>query len=84
MPMQPYMATVTVGANYAPLAATPTRLRHVTIQCPPGNAGVVTFKDPAGHESDWQKGEWNVFEDVDLADFQVKGTPGDTVTQRGS
>lgn len=75
------MRKIDVTAEYAPLADS-TTVASVTISCPPGNAGDVTFKslDDSGDEVPWVPGEWHALERVDLARIEIKGTAGDTVT----
>lgn len=78
------MRKVDVTAEFAPLAAEPT-VASVTISCPPGNAGNVTFKslDDSGDEVPWAPGEWHAFQRIDLARVEIKGTAGDAVTVVG-
>ncbi|WP_428937770.1 hypothetical protein [Fontivita pretiosa] len=70
---------VTVTANYQPLSAGPL-VGSVTISCPPGNIGVVNFRGDDGSDVPWIPGEWHDFQRINLAEVQVKGTAGDTVT----
>ena len=76
------MRQVAVGADYAPLAAVQTVFSG-TISCPPANAAVVYFKGDDGSDVPWVAGEWHEFKSVNLAEIQIKGTPGDTVTVVG-
>ena len=55
----------------------------VDVSCPPMNAGVVFFQGDDGSDVPWTQGEWHEFVAVNLADIQVKGTPGDVVTVVG-
>ena len=73
------MRKVTVGAAYAPLATT-TVVASVTISTPPGNSGTVYFKGDDGSDVPYVPGEWHDFRSVNLAEIEVKGTPGDSVT----
>jgi len=73
------MRKVTVGAAYAPLSTT-ALVASVTISCPPANAGNVVFKGDDGSDVPWVPGEWHDFRGVNLAEIEVKGTPGDAVT----
>jgi len=52
----------------------------VDINCPPGNVGNVLFKTPDDTDVPWVPGEWHNLVGVNLADIQIKGTVGDTVT----
>ena len=73
------MRKVAVGAAYAPLATT-TVVASVTISGPPANAGTVYFRGDDGSDVPWVPGEWHDFRGVNLAEIEVKGTPGDAVT----
>jgi hypothetical protein len=75
----PYTDTIDVTAVATPLSAS-RRVLRCTISCPPGNAGNVTFTDPEGNTAAWIPGEWHAFEAINLADLNVSGTAGDTVT----
>jgi hypothetical protein len=79
----PFMSVITVGAGYAPLAATRTILTRGDISCPPGNLHPVLFKGPGFADVPWVPTEWHAFRGVDLAQIQVKGTAGETVTVVG-
>jgi hypothetical protein len=76
------MRKITLTANYQPLAAARTVVT-ATISCPPANTGNVLFKGDDGADVPWVAGEWHTLLGVNLADIQVKGTPGDTVTLVG-
>ncbi|MBE3097727.1 MAG: hypothetical protein IMZ44_11460 [Planctomycetes bacterium] len=76
------MRKVDVTESYQPLAAERTVVT-VTISCPPGNAAVVYFKGDDGSDVPWLPSEWHTLVGVNLADIQVKGTDGDTVTLVG-
>jgi hypothetical protein len=76
------MRKITLTANYQPLAAVRTVVT-VTISCPPANTGNVLFKGDDGSDVPWIAGEWHTLVGVNLADIQVKGTAGDTVTLVG-
>ena len=76
------MRKVDVTAAYVALAAERTVVT-VTISCPPANAAIVYFKGDDGSDVPWIAGEWHTLVGVNLADIQVKGTVGDTVTLVG-
>jgi hypothetical protein len=76
------MRKVTVTAGYQPLVAERTVV-SCTISCPPSNAGSVNFKGDDGSDVPWVPGEWHDFRGVNLAEIEVKGTPGDAVTVVG-
>ena len=76
------MRKIDVTGDYAPLAAS-TTVASVTISCPPANSGTVYFKGDDGSDVPWIPGEWHDFQSVNLAEIEVKGTPGDTVTLVG-
>jgi hypothetical protein len=73
---------VAVGANYAPLSSV-SLVGSFTISCPPTNAANVFFKGDDGSDVPWLPGEWHSLVGVNLADIQVKGTVGDTVSLVG-
>ena len=74
------MRKVVVQASYTNLVSQSTPVGTVTISCAPGNAGSVNFKGDDGSDVPWAAGEWHEFINVNLKDFQLKGTPGDVVT----
>jgi hypothetical protein len=76
------MRKITITADYQPLTAERTVVT-VTISCPPGNSANVLFKGDDGSDVPWIPGEWHTLVEVNLADIQVKGTVGDTVTLVG-
>jgi hypothetical protein len=76
------MRKFTVSASYQPLASS-RLVASVTISCPPGNVGNVNFKGDDGTDVPWIPGEWHDFQRINLAEVQVKGTAGDTVTVVG-
>jgi len=76
------MRKINVAATYQALVAERTVVT-VTISCPPANAAVVYFKGDDGSDVPWIPGEWHSLVGVNLADIQVKGTIGDTVTLVG-
>ena len=76
------MRKITVGSGYQPLATVRT-VASGTISCPPTNSGTVYFRGDDGTDVPWTQGEWHEFVAVNLADIQVKGTPGDVVTVIG-
>ncbi len=73
------MRKVEVTASYQPLVSTGL-VGSVTVSCPPGNAADVLFKGDDGSDVPWKPGEWHEFRSVNLAEIEVKGTVGDTVT----
>ena len=73
------MRKVTVTTDYQPLVAQRTVV-SCAISCPPSNAGNVLFKGDDGSDVPCVPGEWHDFRGVNLAEIEVKGTPGDTVT----
>ena len=75
---------VTVTDSYAP--PFPSRLiGTVTVTCLPGNAGTVyILSDDGLSDVPWAPGECVDFHSVDLASFQIKGTPGDKLTFKGN
>ena len=77
------MRIVTVTGSYQPLVAASLAAGTVTISCPPTNAAVVYFKGDDGSDVPWAAAEWHDFQNVNLADFQLKGSPGDVVTLVG-
>lgn len=76
------MREIDVTGSYSPLASERTVV-SCTVSCPPTNSAVVNFKGDDGWDVPWQPGEWHDFRHVDLAEIEVKGTPGDTVTVVG-
>ena len=73
------MRKIDVTGSYQPLV-TDSLVGTVTISCPPTNAAAVQFKGDDGSDVPWLAGEWHELRSVDLAEIQVKGTPGDVVT----
>jgi hypothetical protein len=78
------MRKVVVQASYTNLVAESRLVGCVTISCPPTNAAVVYFKGDDGSDVPWAAAEWHDFQNVNLADFQLKGSPGDVVTIVGA
>ena len=74
-----FMRKIDVTENYAPLASEKTVLT-VTISAPPTNTGNVLFKADDDSDVPWTPGQWQDFCSIDLAELQVKGTPGDVIT----
>ena len=72
------MRTVDVTADYAALASEKT-VASVALYCPSTNAGTVYVEGDTGQDVPWAPGEWHGFENVNLAEIRVKGTPGDAV-----
>lgn len=77
-----YFAKVNVTADYQALAAGRTVLT-VTLSALPTNSDAVYLRNSAGQEVPLVPGEWHALVGVDLADLQVKGTVGDSVTLVG-
>ena len=73
------MRKIDVTDSYQPLASVRT-VASVTISSPPTNAGNVLFKCPDGQDVPWVPGEWHDFRSVNLAEIQIRGTVGDTLT----
>jgi len=76
------LRTISVAGNYQPLSATDV-IGSVTISAQPTNSGPVYFKGDDGLDMPWLPGEWHTFQSVNLAEIEVKGTPGDVVTVVG-
>jgi len=77
-----YFAKVDVTADYQALAAGRTVLT-VTLSALPTNSGAVYLRNAAGQEVPLVPGEWHTLVGVDLAELEVKGTLGDSVTVVG-
>jgi len=82
MPNNVLMRKVVVTASYQPLASE-TTVVTVTVSTLPSNTGTVYFKGNDGSDVPWIPGEWHELRSVDLAQIQIKGTPGDVVTVVG-
>ena len=76
------MRKIDVSADYQALSDVKL-VGSVTLSAPPTNAGDVFFKGDDGSDVPWIPGEWHTFYSVNLAEIQIKGTPGDTVTVVG-
>ena len=76
------MRKIDVTANYEPLTTDQTVVT-ATISCPPGNVANVLFKCGDGTDIPWIPGEWHTLHSVNLADIEIKGTVGDTITVVG-
>ena len=74
-----FMRRIDVTAEYTPLVSERTVLT-VTISAPPTNSANVFFKGDDGSDVMWLAGEYHAFCSINLAELQVKGTPGDVVT----
>ena len=74
-----FMRKIDVTENYTPLASERIILT-VTISAPPTNAANVLFKADDDSDVPWTPGEWHCFSSINLAELQVKGTPGDVIT----
>ena len=72
------MRLVTVTGTYAPIAAAST-VASVNVSCPPGNTGYVYIRGDLDEDVPLEPGEWHDLRRVDLAELNVKGTPGDVV-----
>ncbi|HDH03715.1 MAG TPA: hypothetical protein ENH15_05670 [Actinobacteria bacterium] len=76
------MRKLVLTANYQSLAAEKV-VGSFVISVPPSNADDAVFLGDAGDDVPWVPGEWHGFNRVNLAEIQVKGTPGDIVTVVG-
>ena len=76
------LRSITVTAGYQPLTSERV-VGSFTITAPPSNADPVQFFGDTGDHVSWVPGEWHNFRSVNLAELQVKGTPGDIVTVVG-
>jgi hypothetical protein len=76
------MRKIDVTGSYQPLASA-EMVVSVTISAQPSNSGPVYFKGDDGLDVPWLPGEWHAFWSVNLAEIEVKGTPGDVVTVVG-
>lgn len=77
------MRKVTVTANFQPVTDQAIEVASVEISASPDNAGSVIFMGDDGSEVPFVPGEYHQFQHVNLADFKVKGQPGDVVTLVG-
>lgn len=73
---------IIVTADWQPLNAE-RLVGTFDISCPPTNTDNVIFQGDDGSEVPWIAGEWHRLIRFNLADIQVKGTPGDIVTVVG-
>jgi hypothetical protein len=76
------MRKIVVTGSYQPLVSE-SLVGSVTISCLPTNAGDVSFKGDDGSDVPWKPGQWIDFRRIDLAEVEIKGTPGDVVTAIG-
>lgn len=76
------MRKLVLTADYQPLAAERV-VGSFTISAPPSNADDAIFQGDLGADVPWVPGEWHEFNRVNLAEVQVKGTPGDIITVVG-
>jgi hypothetical protein len=76
------MRKLVLTADYQPLA-TKRIVGSVTISAPLSNDDDAMFRGDEGDDVPWVPGEWHSFSRVNLAEIQVKGTPGDIVTVVG-
>ena len=74
-----FLRKIDVTEEYIPLASERIVLT-VTISAPPTNTANVFFKGDGGSDVPWTSGEWHQFSSINLAELQVKGTPGDVIT----
>ena len=74
-----FLRKIDVTEEYTPLASERIVLT-VTISAPPTNAANVFFKGDDGSDVPWVAGEYHSFSSINLAELQVKGTPGDVIT----
>ena len=73
------MRKIDVTGSYQPLISAKTVVT-ATISAPTTNAADVYLKGDDDSDVPWVPGEWHTFVRVNLADLQVKGTPGDSIT----
>ncbi len=73
---------ITVTASYQPLTSERV-VGSFTITAPPSNADPVQFLGDTGDDVPMVPGEWHRFKSINLAELQVRGTPGDIVTVIG-
>ena len=76
------MRKLVLTADYQPLA-TKRVIGSFTISAPLSNDDDALFRGDEGDDVPWVPGEWHSFSRVNLAEIQVKGTPGDVVTVVG-
>lgn len=76
------MRKIDVAADYQPLSDV-RLVGSVTLSCPPGNAANVYFKGDDDSDVPWVPGEWHEFQSINLAEIEIKGTVGDSVTVVG-
>ncbi len=76
------MRKLVLTADFQPLAPGSV-VGSFTISATPNNASDAVFLGDEGADVPWVPGEWHTFASVDLAEIQVKGTPGDVVTVIG-
>jgi len=76
------MRKLVLTGDYQPLA-TKRVVGSFNISAPPSNADDAIFLGDEGDDVPWVPGEWHTFRHVNLAEIQVKGTPGDVVTVVG-
>ena len=74
---------VDVTADYRPLSEKTVEIATVEISAPPANAGIVYFRGDDGTDVPWIPGEFHELKRINLAEVEVKGTPGDIVTLVG-
>lgn len=76
------MRKLVLTTAYQPLAAARV-IGSFVISAPPSNADDAIFLGDEGEDVPWVPGEWHEVNRVNLAEVQVKGTPGDIVTVVG-
>lgn len=76
------LRAIPVTATYQPLTSERV-VGSFTITAPPTNADPVQFLGDTGDDVSMIPGEWHRFKSINLAELQVRGTPGDTVTVIG-
>ena len=69
------MRKIDVTGVYQPLSNVEL-IGSFTISTPPTNTNDVLFKGDDGSDVLWIPSEWHAFKSVNLAEIQIKGTPG--------
>lgn len=73
------MRKIVVTPAYQPLVAQ-SLIATVEISVLPSNAAPVFFRGDDGSDVPWIAGEYHTLKNIDLAELQIKGTPGDAIT----
>jgi hypothetical protein len=77
---KPIMRKIDVTEAYQTL---PTLSGSFDISTLPTNTGTVYFLGDDGSDVPWVPGEYHSFAEVNLEEFQIKGTAGNVVTVIG-